>query len=182
MILRKLGYRLLSLLISIQLSIGDLPPFTCSREDYGSPEYNACKHLLFYGTPDVPGIFNIDLMEHAFYLPYFASASQFTENQWRHRIALPIIWATKRDFCLTSQHLGVGGQRANICVIDSCKIALLVSTTPSGAFTVDSGWWSNIAMRGQAVLDHCLIEEKWKYPYGGAGGQGWAGERFICLS
>ena len=89
--------------LSVFASSGDL----CSRSDYGQPNYRACISLLYGSPPARKGIFNLDSLDHAFFLPYFATASDFTASQWSHQVYLPEIWANGESLiptCVNDAH------------------------------------------------------------------------------
>lgn len=59
---------------------------------------------------------------------------------------------------------------ADILYVDGCKIALLVEPGPMGGFTTDSGSWAEIADRGKALLDYCLLGRRAPAIWGGGVG------------
>ncbi|KAF6236475.1 hypothetical protein HO173_005256 [Letharia columbiana] len=136
------------LLIHIYSAAAELSEDFCDRATYGQPNHSTCIALL-YGNPTHrgAGIYNIDSDEHGFFLPYFGRSADFTINQWRHRITLPAVWHN-----------------------DGCKIALLVEPGPMGGFTTDSGSWAEIADRGKALLDYCLLGRRAPAIWGGGVG------------
>lgn len=69
----------------------------CSLPYFGLPDLQACNSLLFSsGTPGHRGIVHIDAADHAFLLPGFAEASEFTEEQWTYKIYLPQVFSNRR--------------------------------------------------------------------------------------
>ena len=57
--------------------------------------------------------------------------------------------------------------------VEICKIALLVKSASSGGFTTDIGTWAEIASRGKAVAEYCVLHRRVR---GWGGGVGSAGE------
>ncbi|CAF9939404.1 hypothetical protein IMSHALPRED_001329 [Imshaugia aleurites] len=129
----------------------------CDHAIYGIPKYSACVNLL-YGHRHKTGIFNIDDDQHGFFLPYFGDKAQFTVDQWRHRVTLPEVWQNH-----------------------ACKIALLVKESPTGGFTTDSGSWADIANRGRALIDDCLLTRRVANRGGGVGSAGTHGRLSIVV-
>ncbi len=64
---------------------------------------------------------------------------------------------------------------ADTLYVEQCKIALLVRLDPSGGFTTDSGSWSEIARRGKALVEYCLVTRRATGQYAWGGGVGYAG-------
>ena len=65
----------------------------CDRAIYGQPDYTSCMSVLYgRGARRGASIYNIDNDEHGFLLPYFGGDGQFTVDQWRHRVYLPMVW------------------------------------------------------------------------------------------
>lgn len=162
-------------LINILSTAAGLPEEYCDRTVYGRPTYVSCIALL-YGDPThgAAGIFNIDNDEHGFLLPYFGRTGQFTIDQWRHRVTLPVVWekgTSKRPTRLFVRR----SYLADILYEDGCNIALLVKISPVGGPTTDSGSWAEIARRGKALLDYCLYTKRETKPYDWGGGVGYAG-------
>lgn len=147
----------------------------CDRAIYGQPNYSDCVALL-YGTSGQrsAGIIHIDIYEHGFLLPYFGGSGQFTIDQWRHRVNLPEIWHNGTPKCPTQSFVGKL-YPAEVSYVDKCKIALLVKTGPTGEFTTDSGSWAQIASRGKALVDYCLMTKRATQRDKWGGGVGLAG-------
>lgn len=87
-----------TLLIVVSLSAFAFSADYCSRSDYGEPVYEAGISLLYGKAPVRKGTFNLDSLDHAFFLPYFAKASDFTLAQWRNHVTLPEVWSTRESF------------------------------------------------------------------------------------
>lgn len=77
---------LLSLLFKI-LCPSAVEKNICSLAHFGLPDLDACNSLLFGSTTGRPrGIHIIDGADHAFIFSDFAKASDFTEEQWKHKV------------------------------------------------------------------------------------------------
>lgn len=158
------------LLIHIYSAVAELSEDFCDRATYGQPNYSTCIALL-YGNPTHggTGIYNIDSDEHGFLLPYFGHGADFTISQWRHRVRLPEVWHNGTPRCPSQLFVGKL-YLADILYVDGCKIALLVKPGPMGGFTTDSGSWAEIADRGKALLDYCLLGRRAPAIWGGGVG------------
>lgn len=86
---------LLILLTLVLLSALAVSQDYCSRSDYGQPNYEAGISLLYDKAPVRKGVFNLDALDHAFFLPYFAEASDFTPAKWSHK---PEVWVNSESF------------------------------------------------------------------------------------
>lgn len=53
--------------------------------------------------------------------------------------------------------------------VEWCIVALFVNGNPGGGFSVDHGWWPDIADRGKYVADFCLVDNIIGGGYGYAG-------------
>lgn len=151
----------------------------CDHAIYGIPKYSACVNLL-YGHRHKTGIFNIDDDQHGFFLPYFGDKAQFTVDQWRHRVTLPEVWQNRTS---KYPHRFFSGRLypADRSYVDACKIALLVKESPTGGFTTDSGSWADIANRGRALIDDCLLTRRVANRGGGVGSAGTHGRLSIVV-
>lgn len=70
----------------------------CNSSEYGQPNLASCFALLYGGKGDpFSGITNLDYRDHAFLLPYFGQAKDFTPEQWSNKFYMPVIWEDRES-------------------------------------------------------------------------------------
>ena len=149
---------------SVPTTLDEARPSFCNETEYGEPNLASCSALL-YGGPDEAfrGIENLDFSDHAFLSSFAANEKDFTAEQWKNRVYLPMFWensefpSSKAQRQPQQQRPPLEPQSSHTQPQVGCKVALILrGDDPREFYKYDTGYFQTVASDTKKLIDKCL--------------------------